>query len=252
MTSPPRPPARAFLRARWCDLIFCSWPVAPELLATHVPRGTTVDVHDGSAWISIVAFAFRDTRMLGLPIPGHVHFPEVNLRTYVRRAHPDGDRRGVVFLEELVPRRAIAWTARALYDEPYHACPMWGRNEVVDERSQARRVTYGWERAGSRPTVSAEFSGAPTALRDGSITAFIAEHYWGYTPRRGGWTQEYQVNHLPWRVWESADISLSADVATYYASQHDVRLVGALRGAAPSVFVAEGSPVTVSFGARIT
>jgi len=50
--------------------------------------------------------------VLGVPIPFHRNFEEVNLRFYVRRKHEGVWRRGVVFIKEVVPRRAIAWVAR--------------------------------------------------------------------------------------------------------------------------------------------
>jgi hypothetical protein len=48
----------------------------------------------------------------------------MNLRFYVRHERAGKVRRGVVFLKELVPRRAIAAIARVLYNEPYVALPM--------------------------------------------------------------------------------------------------------------------------------
>jgi len=72
----------------------------------------------------VVGFRFASTRVLGIRIPGHVDFDEVNLRTYVRHRAPEGWRRGVVFIRELVPRRAIATIARLVYNEPYVRVPM--------------------------------------------------------------------------------------------------------------------------------
>ena len=89
--------------------------------AAAVPAGgATIDTLEGSPRVSLVAFEFRRTRVGGLAIPGHIHFPEINLRFYVRH----GGERGVVFIRELVPRRAIATVARLLYNEPYQRVPM--------------------------------------------------------------------------------------------------------------------------------
>ena len=67
---------------------------------------------------------FLRTRVLGLPIPFHQNFEEVNLRFYVRHLSHEGWRRGVVFIKELVPRYAIAYIARRFYNENYLAVPM--------------------------------------------------------------------------------------------------------------------------------
>jgi hypothetical protein len=78
-----------------------------------VPRGTELDSWQGCTLASVVGFLFADTRLLGVPVPAHRTFEEVNLRFYVRRPM-DGKapRRGVVFIRELVPREAIAALAR--------------------------------------------------------------------------------------------------------------------------------------------
>lgn len=107
-----------FLTAQWRDLLMLNFVVDPRLLASYVPAGTELDLWQGEALVSVVGFRFVDTRVLGLPLPGHRNFEEVNLRFYVRRREPTGVRRAVVFIRELVPRWAIAFVARAWYNVP--------------------------------------------------------------------------------------------------------------------------------------
>jgi hypothetical protein len=52
---------------------------------------------------------FADTRLAGVPVPFHRRFEEVNLRFHVRRETGGETRRGVVFVKEIVPRRAVPW-----------------------------------------------------------------------------------------------------------------------------------------------
>ena len=89
-----------------------NYVVDPWLVTPLVPAETEVDFENGETFLSVVGFLFLDTRLLGLPIPLHRDFEEVNLRFYVRRKSADTWRRGVVFIRELVPRRAIALVAR--------------------------------------------------------------------------------------------------------------------------------------------
>ena len=124
---------RVFLSAEWRDLVMLNYEVEPELLKPYVPAGTTLDSFKGRTYLSLVGFQFRHTRLLGrFPIPFHVNFDEVNLRVYVRRKEGSDDRRGVVFIAEVVPRRAIATTARILYGENYRYRPMRHRIETED------------------------------------------------------------------------------------------------------------------------
>jgi len=207
------------------------------MLASQVPQGTQLDLWDGRALISLVGFRFANTRVLGAPIPWHRDFEEVNLRFYVRRSHPEGVRRAVVFLRELVPRRAIAWVARAAYNEPYRALPMRSAH-VTDGSSRVHR--YEW-RDREWTGLEARTSGAPRELQRGSEAEFITEHFWGYTRQRDGGTVEYQVAHPSWRVWESPEVRILGDLARTYGPQ-----LGAVLAAPPvSSFVAEGSEITV-------
>jgi uncharacterized protein YqjF (DUF2071 family) len=235
----------AFLTARWLDLVMLNYEVDAALLAPHVPAGTTLDLWDGHALVSLVGFRFVDTRLAGIAVPGHTAFEEVNLRFYVRRVEQDEVRRAVVFIRELVPRLAIAWVARAWYNEPYRATPM--RHTIATDGDE-RRVRYEWREPGGWTGVLVRTHGEPRALVPGEEAEFITEHYWGYTRQRDGSTIEYRVEHPSWRVWKAVESSVfgSLDV-TYGAAFGSV-----LRGVPRSAFVAEGSPVTVYRPTRLS
>ena len=109
-----RSPPRVFLTGEWRYLALLNWRVDPGLLEPLVPRGTTLDRWQGATYVSLVGFLFRDTRVLGVPVPLHRDFEEVNLRFYVRREVDGEVRRGVTFIKEIVPRRAIAGSATPL------------------------------------------------------------------------------------------------------------------------------------------
>jgi uncharacterized protein YqjF (DUF2071 family) len=230
-----------FLRAQWRYLLMLSWHVSPELLMPLVPGGTELDFFEGRTFVSVVGFRFLGTRVLGIPAPFHRNFDEVNLRFYVRRIEGDGAiRRGVAFIREVVPRRAIAWTARLVYNEPYVACGM--RSTVPSGPSESPgSVRYGWCAAGEWEEIAARAAGEAKQPALDSLTAFIAEHYWGYTRQRDGRTIEYAVEHPRWRVWDAAGSRVSRGVGAFYGSPFD-----AVLSATPcSAFIAEGSEVSV-------
>src|SRR5438876_3050140 len=125
---------KRLLTATWRYLAMLNSVVYPSLIEPLVLVGTEIDYENGETFVSIVGFLFLDTRLLGLPIPLHRDFEELNLRFYVRRKSADTWRRGVVFVRELVPRRAIALVARAFYGVRYFALPMKHRLEQVDAK----------------------------------------------------------------------------------------------------------------------
>src|SRR5437868_15372244 len=120
-----------------------NYVVDPRLITPLVPAETEIDFENGETFLTVVGFLFLDTRLLGLPIPLHRDFAEVNLRFYVRRKSADTWRRGVVFVRELVPRRAIALVAHTFYGENYVVVPMKHQIDHVDLNLS---VEYSWRR----------------------------------------------------------------------------------------------------------
>lgn len=243
--------ADVFLSAEWRDLVMLNYAVDPAVLAPHVPPGTELDAWQGTTYVSLVGFMFLKTRVLGLPIPWHRNFEELNLRFYVRRpgrpdephVGPDGYKRGVAFLKEIVPRFMVAFVARQLYGERYESHPM-RHHKLAPAGSAPGEVAYG-VRAGDRwHELGLKFRGDPTALVPGSEAEFIAEHYWGYVGRAGRPTIEYRVEHPPWRAWPAEAPRLELDVAGLYGPEFAPFLAGPPR----SAFLAEGSAVTVHHG----
>jgi len=239
--SPPRP----FLTADWRWLVMLNYEVDPAALLAHVPLGAELDTWEGRTFVSLVGFRFLDTRVRGLAIPFHRDFEEINLRFYVRRRGPEGWRRGVVFVREIVPRRAIAAVARWLYGENYVARPM--RSTIVPPERGPGEAEFGWRSGGDWLSFGARFEGSPTTPAAGSEEEFITEHYWGYSALRGGGTVEYRVEHVPWQVWPATASWTSGELAAFYPPEFGE----ALRGTCSSAFVAEGSPVAVHAGRRI-
>jgi uncharacterized protein YqjF (DUF2071 family) len=235
-----------FLTARWEDLILLNYSAPRELLEPLVPAGTELDVWHGEALVSLVGFMFRDTRVLGVPIPCHVNFEEVNLRFYVRRVTSSGElRRAVVFVRELVPRHAIALAANWIYNEPYLAVPMAHASSLNAQSGGA--ASYSWRYNHAEFKIETDAAGPARLPVPGSEAEFITEHYWGYTRQRNGDTLEYQVEHPTWLVWEAARASASGPLSSLYGPAFGEVLSRQPR----SAFVAVGSPVSVHRGVRL-
>ena len=160
-----------------------------------MPAGTELETWRGDALVSVVGFRFLDTRVLGVPVPCHRDFDEVNLRFYVHRPGAGDDvRRGVVFVREIVPRRAIAAVARVAYNEPYVRCPMRSRASRGCVR-RPRAGAYEWRTGGRWHGLRLTAAGAASPVPPGSQAEFVTEHYWGYTRQRDGTTVKDQVRH---------------------------------------------------------
>jgi len=228
---------QSFLTANWRYLAMLNYVVDPGLINPLVPPGTEIDYENDQTFLSVVGFLFLDARLLGFPIPLHRDFEEVNLRFYVKRKSADTWRRGVVFVRELVPRRAIALVARAFYGERYFALPMKHQIEHVDLRLN---VVYSWRRGKKWESLKMSAAGESQSISADSHAEFITEHYWGYTCVRAS-CSEYRVQHPRWKIWNAETFEFYADGAALYGRQFAETLSQLPR----SAFIAEGSPITI-------
>jgi len=204
------------------------------MLEPLLPPGLTLDERDGKCFVSLVAFDFLDTRVLGLRLPRHVNFPEVNLRFYVR----EGERRGVCFIREFVPRRAISLTARVVYNEPYS----WARMESrVEQAADGVGVFHRFQRGKAVGTMTVGGRGPAVVPGNDSVEHFFKEHTWGFGKGRRGGLLRYRVVHPLWAVYGVESCDLRIDWAGLYGAQWNF-----LAGKTPdSVVLAAGSHVAV-------
>lgn len=164
--------------------------------------------------MSIVAFGFRHTRVRGLAIPGHVSFPEINLRFYVR-LHGE---RAVAFIREFVPRSAISLVARLFYNEPYRTIPM---RETVIAPGRGPRARLGVRhRFGARHRNSIEAWACPVARAPdpGSSAYWLTHHAVGLGTARDGRARSYRVEHPVWALHAVSELRIDVDFATLYGA----------------------------------
>ena len=113
-----------FLQAEWRKLAIANYAVDRKILREYLPNKTEIDLWNGICYVSLVGFMFQNTRVLGIPIPYHINFEEVNLRFYVRHKSQGEWRRGVVFIKEIVSKPALTFVANNLYKEKYETMPV--------------------------------------------------------------------------------------------------------------------------------
>jgi uncharacterized protein YqjF (DUF2071 family) len=225
---------RPFLTANWTNLCIVSYTVDPSLLEPRLPPGLDLDLWDGQALVSLVAFDFHKTRVFWARWPGLTNFPEINLRYYVRA----GERRGVCFVREFVPRRLVALIARRFYNEPYDAAPMASR---VTAEADWVDVHHGLTFRGKTHVLHLRGSGESVLPGPDTLEHFIKERPWGFGTDRRGRTVRYRVLHPAWKVKHAKLMKLDFNWETVYGKEwqslHDARPA--------SVLLARGSAIEI-------
>ncbi|MBD3906872.1 DUF2071 domain-containing protein [Chryseobacterium sp. Ch-15] len=225
-----------FLKAEWRKLAIINYEVNPEILLKYLPNGTEIDLYQGKCYVSLVGFMFLNTKLLGLPIPFHRNFEEVNLRFYVRKKDGKEWKRGVVFIKEIVPKYALSIIANWVYKENYKTRKM--KNEMHYNDNDLI-VKYFWnEEHWNFIQINADSKAQK--MENDSEFEFITEHYWGFT-KRGNKTSEYEVCHPKWDWYPVKDHHLEIDFKKVYGQDFEC-----LNHQKPiSVMLAEGSEIEV-------
>ncbi len=234
------------MTAEWNNLVMLNYEVVPEVLKPYIPAGTTLDLYEGKALVSMVGFMFNNTSVLGVKWPFHINFEEVNLRFYVQYDDGVQVKRGAVFISEIAPKHIIAYVANALYKEHYRRMPM--RHSFAIENANHTQYLYEWKLNGKWNKLSATADNKLTTIQPGSAEEFIFEHYWGYNPWSDTVTMEYQVEHPSWQIGKVRDYVFDADIAALYG---DV-FVPYLSAEPVSAFYARGSEIAVRIGDKLS
>jgi len=228
---------KPFLTAEWRKLILVNYAIDPKTLNKYLPNKTELDLWQGKCYLSLVGFMFLNTKVKGCKLPGHINFEEVNLRYYVK--HLDGEelKRGVGFIKEIVPKPIISAVARTIYKEPYQTLPMkhnWSNSDLMD-------IEYSWKLKDKWNSVRVKAENKPFAFASKSEADFITEHYWGYTKINEVKTNEYEVKHPAWKIYNVIDSIIDVDYGATYGSDFEF-----LNQEQPiSIMLAEGSEISV-------
>ncbi len=229
-----------FLSARWENLVMANYAVPPEVLTPYLPQGVELDHYNNTCYVSLVGFMFKRTSLFNIPIPFLGTFEEINLRFYVKRIDGNTVKRGVVFINETVPYKPVAWLANKLYKEHYMAIPT---GHLIEMDNAAKKIKYTWKINNAWNHLSVTTRIENEQMLPGSIEEFIFEHYYGYTKINNRVSQEYKVNHPRWKVNSVTGHSIQCDFKAMYGSDFSF-----LSHQKPdSVIVADGSPVTVNW-----
>jgi uncharacterized protein len=232
-------PAR--LEAQWKKLIMANYPVDPKQLLPYIPHGTEVEYYSGKCYLSLVGFMFLNSSLAGIKMPFHGSFEEINLRFYVRHYEEKSWKRGVVFIKEIVPRWTVTMIANHLYGESYETLPT---GNAFNLEADMQRIEYRWKKNNKWNSLKIKSGLDEKEFQAGSAEEFFTESYWGYTKINNQATQEYNVEHPAWKIFDTRDYIIDVDFTSVYGPEFSF-----LQDIQPeSVFLAEGSGIVLRKG----
>ncbi|MDE2787879.1 MAG: DUF2071 domain-containing protein [Chloroflexota bacterium] len=236
------------ITARWRNVAILSWPTEDGLLVPFLPNGLALDRWRGTAYISLVCLFMENLRVLGLPaLPRK--FAELNLRCYVRPTHGSDDRKGVVFLRQLVSSRLVALAGRVFFREPMLATALFHKCEPADPGNgpDQQSVRYRWANAGHDGELRVTARGDTYFAEPGSLDEFLTHRYWGYNGKSGQGVRAYRISREPWSLVPVVDHELKCDAETLYGPQ----IADAMAGPPASALLALGSESRVHLPTKL-
>ncbi len=223
----PPPAARWALGQTLEDVFFAHWRVPAESVRTLVPGEVELDLHDGAAWVGIVALRVTALRGRGLlPVPGLSSFLQLNVRTYVRGRD---DRPGVWFFSLDASSRFAVEGARRRFGLPFFHARL-----SLDPAGDWRDVECA--RIGERGRVfsgrfRAEGEEEEQVSTPGSLEEFLVERYCLYATDRSGLLHRGEIHHEPWSLVPAeaeieltsiAPLELSGSAVCHFAARQDL------------------------------
>ena len=179
--------------ANWDNVLFIHYETEPDELQRCIPY--PLDLYDGRAFVSLVAFTMRGMRprfggslgaLLFKPIATH-HF--LNVRTYVR----DKGEAAIYFMRECLSNRMAALLGPRSFGLPYQFGKIESRNDFEQECSGRVETSGGAFSYCARLTTN-EFGNSAA----GSLDEFLLERYTAFT-RSERHRRFFRIWHEPWQ-----------------------------------------------------
>lgn len=182
----PLPAGSWHFYQEWQQVLFGHWKVSPDLLRSLIPQHVSLDIVDGHAWVSIVAFTMRNTRPKMLPPFSPISdFHEINMRTYVTR----NGKAGVYFLSMEGSKRASATLSKMLSGLPYQYADMSVKHTAQNGDYYSINKRNGF-------TLKASCETGEILNQKTPLDYWLTERYCLYDDRRG--FQKFEVHHAEW------------------------------------------------------
>ena len=169
----------------WNNVIFLHYKVELNELRKFVPKELDIDLFEGEAWVSVVAFTMEKIRPKNLPsFPPISNFDEVNIRTYVK----SNNKTGVYFLSIEGGTKLSCKIAKWMSALPYRFSKMkrtkshfTSRNSVFNDK------------------LDIEYTIGDELKQKKEIDSWLTERYALFQEEKES-INEFEIHHLEWTI----------------------------------------------------
>lgn len=169
----------------WNDAVFLHWKVNPETLRSFVPNELEIDLIDGEAWVSAVAFKMQRIRPRYLPSFKPISdFDELNLRTYVKF----NGKSGVYFLSIEAGNAISSKLAEVISELPYTYSEM---------RRSDNQFTSSKPKQGDKISIS--YRVQPREENKTPLDRWLTERYALFQDGKHG-LNSFEIHHVEWPI----------------------------------------------------
>src|SRR5690625_3643362 len=187
----------------WDNVLFVHFPVPFTILNKYIPEPFTLETYNGQAWIGIILFEAKNSRLRGMPkLPSYRYFLQLNIRTYVKF----GSESGVYFFS-IDASRKLPVIGATLVSLPYYFAQMDINKYGNKFHFQSKRL--------AQKNQAAEFNvdykpiSEPLMSENDSLIYWFTERYCIWTIK-GNKIYKGPISHNPWTL-HTASIDLSFD-----------------------------------------
>ena len=193
----------------WNHVLFLHWKVSARELQTLLPAHLTLDLYEGTAWVSLVPFTMEKMRPNGMPAFTPIsNFHEINVRTYVTAE----GKPGVYFLNIEAQKYLSAYIARKTSGLPYE-------KSVIKRAINHSQHTYTSTNQVKAFQLNAAFETGSPITHKPPLNTWLTERYCLYLGDNGQ-LYRYQIHHHPWELQEVQIKNLTTAYAIGNISLH--------------------------------
>jgi uncharacterized protein len=231
---------KPLLTASWTDLAVVTYQVDAQALQPWLPHKTELDSWNGNYYMSLVAFLFSSPVIAGIPSPVYRHFPEINLRFYIRFKKENEWVKAVVFIREIAPAWLIGFAAKLLYNENFTNMQM-KYHKIL--KGQIQQAAYHWKTKKEWNWLELSAATSPVEPMAESLEFFTKNNYTACTKNGINKTKVFTIDHPNWQVYPGLTLNLSIDAENIYGPQ----LAPYFKQKPSSIYLMDGSRTNVSY-----